>query len=223
MPGASRVATAAPRSLGIELHCAGCSVSPLKAQLQPALPAETDPDVVEVLASGEVTFPAPGTWTLEPLGVDIHVRSPTSNDPPLVEIRSWSQPLPSGCSASSIAAAVSALASGANRGEGDALAQVLASDIDLSLAGGSLPTMTAHGRSDAIALLSARQKAGERLYPFLVYAASGPQTGSGLVDLAISVIRDAPDLGTQRLALAGSALRCTDGMFLRFNAAVTGS
>jgi hypothetical protein len=59
--------------------------------------------------------------------------------------------------------------------------------------------------------------AGERVYPYLVYAAS---VGDDAIDLSLYLVRQASDLSSalgDRRAFAGSRLWCSDLLLLRFN------
>lgn len=203
-------------------RCADCSLATLLEldATTPAVKYELDPGIAESI-NATVVFPAAGTWTFEPFGGQIAVRSPTSMQPPVVVVRRWSDPLTADCGAKQIENAVARFAQAFNSGSPADLTQALNPLVDFSMQGEPLPTFVTKNRDEVGDYVRTRFLAGETIYPYLVYAASN---GDNSIHLAVYFVRNAPDLprGSKghryRRAAAGSRLFCYDLLLLRFNA-----
>ena len=207
----------------MKAQCADCA-SATQFEFDAATPAvryELDPGIAESI-NATVVFPAEGTWSFEPFGGRITVRSPTSTNPPVVVVRPWSKPLTADCGAKHVENAVASLAQAFNSGSPAGLMQALNPVVDFSMHSEPLPTFISKDRDEVGIYLQARFLAGETIHPYLVYAASN---GDNSIHLAVYFVRNAPDLPSgskghsYRRAVAGSRLFCYDGLLLlRFNA-----
>ena len=220
-PGALE-AIAPAKSVRIKARCADCSP---EARLEfdartPAVKYELDPGIAESI-NATVVFPAEGTWTFEPFGGQITVRSPTSTQPPVVVVRPWSQPLTADCGAKQVENAVARFAQAFNSGSPGDLAQSLNPLVDFSMVSEPLPNFVTKKREEVGDYVRTRFIAGETIHPYLVHAAS---IGDNAIDLMVYFVRNAPDLPSgskghsYRRAAAGSRLFCHDLLLLRFNA-----
>jgi len=218
----ARVVSVPPKSARIKARCAGCvSTAPLEFDVTtPAVQYELDPGIAEALVA-TVVFPAEGTWSFEPFGGQITVRSPTSTKPPVVVVRPWSTPLAADCGAKQVENAVIRFAQAFNSGRPGDLAQALNPLVDFSMHGEPLPTFATKKRDEVGDYVRTRYLAGETIHPYLVHAAS---IGDNAIDLMVYFVRNAPDLPSgskghsYRRAAAGSRLFCYDLLLLRFNA-----
>ncbi|HEV8670608.1 MAG TPA: hypothetical protein VGS01_07715 [Candidatus Limnocylindria bacterium] len=209
----------AAKTIRVEARCVGCSsATRLAVDLTSPVPRyELDPGVAEAIV-GTVVFPIEGVWRIEPLGGEVIVRSPTSTQPPVVVVRPWSVPLAADCGPRQIETALARFARGFNAANPTELAQALNQQVDFSMTGEPLPTFATHARDEVVSYARARTLAGEKVYPYLVYAAS---IGDSAVDLIVYFVRQAPDIPSvrgYRTAAAGSRLVCSDLLLLRFNA-----
>jgi hypothetical protein len=216
------VANAPAKSVRIGAHCVGCA-SPALLEFDAATPAvryELDPGIAESM-SASVVFPAEGTWSFEPFGGQITVRSPTDTQPPVVVVRPWSKPLTADCGAKQIENAVARYAQAFNSGNPADLAQSLNHLVDFSIHGEPLPNFATKKREEVGDYIRTRFLAGETVHPYLVHAAS---IGDNAIDLMVYFVRKSPDLPSgskghsYRRAAAGSRLFCYDLLLLRFNA-----
>ena len=220
---AGQVEAIAPaKRVRITARCAACSPTAL-LEFDAATPAakyELDPGIAESI-NATVVFPAAGTWTFEPVGGQITVRSPTSTQPPVVIVRPWSKPLTADCGAKQVENAVAHLAQAFNSGSTGDLARSLNPLVDFSMQNESLPSFASKKRDEVGAYIRTRFIAGETIHPYLVHAAS---IGDNAIDLMVYFVRNAPDLPSgnsghsYRRAAAGSRLFCYDLLLLRFNA-----
>ena len=215
-------AVAPPKRVPIKARCADCSPTALLEfdATTPAVKYELDPGIAESI-NATVVFPAEGTWTLEPIGGQIAVRSPTSTQPPVVIVRPWSKPLTADCGAKQVENAVARLAQAFNSGKPGDLVYSLNALVDFSMQNESLPSFASKKRDEVGAYIRTRFIAGETIHPYLVHAAS---IGDNAIDLMVYFVRNAPDLPSgskghsYRRAAAGSRLFCDDLLLLRFNA-----
>lgn len=218
------VGNLAATAIRVEARCISCSPT-VRLAFEAKTPDpryELDPGVAEAI-SGIAEFPMEGLWRFEPVGGELIVRSPTSTEPPVVVVRPASVPLSATCGPKQVEQVVATFARGFNAASAVELAQALNRLVDFSMTGEPLPTFSTHTRDDVVNYASERTRAGERVYPYLVYAAS---IGDNAVDLSVYFVRNAPDLPTgsrgfsYRRAFAGSRLFCSDLLLLRFNAAL---
>jgi len=216
----ARVVSVPPKSVRITARCADClSTAPLEFDVTtPAVQYELDPGIAEAIVA-TVVFPAEGTWSFEPLGGQITVRSPTSTQPPVVVVRPWSTPLTADCGAKQVERAVARFAQAFNSGTPADLAHSLNPLVNFSV---TEPVPFATKKRDEVGdYVRTRFLAGETIHPYLVYAAS---IGANAVELLVYYVRKAPDLPTgtsghsYRRAAAMSQLFCDDLLLLRFNA-----
>jgi hypothetical protein len=216
------VPNAPPRTVRIKARCLNCpSGIGLEFDARtPEPPWELDPGIAEAIRSF-VVFPHTGTWIFEPVGVQLLVRSPTSTDPPVVAVRPWSGPMPPGCEVDRIADVLVRLAQAYQAG--GELAKVLDPLVSFSMSGPPQPTFRTRSRDAVVKYVHRRSSVGERVYPYVVYAAD---TGANAVELAVYFVRAAPDLPNARdgfrQAVAGARMHCADGLLLRFNADLLG-
>lgn len=213
------VGTTGSKNIRIKATCVGCaSAASVDIDLRSPIPRyELDPGVAEAIV-GTAVFPVEGLWRFEPLGGELIVRSPTSTKPPVVVVRQWSVPLTAECGAKQIENALANFARGFNTASSTELALALNHQVSFSIAGEPLSAFATHARDEVVNYARARNLAGERVYPYLVYAAS---IGDNAVDLIVYFVRQAPDLPSvsgYRTAAAGSRLFCSDLLLLRFNA-----
>jgi hypothetical protein len=213
------VGTAASTNIRIKATCVGCaSAASVDIDLTSPIPRyELDPGVAEAIVATAV-FPVEGVWRFAPLGGELIVRSPTSTQPPVVVVRPWSVPLTADCGSKQIENALANFARGFNTASSADLARALNHQVAFSIAGEPLSAFATHARDEVVNYARARNLAGERVYPYLVYAAS---IGDNAVDLMVYFVRQAPDLPSvrgYRTAAAGSRLFCSDLLLLRFNA-----
>lgn len=213
---------ATSRTIRIDARCVDC---PATARLQfdattPGRQYQRNPDVAEAVMA-RVDFPAEGTWTFAPIGLELDVRAPTSTRPPVVVLRG-SVPLPANCGSNEIRTVIARFSQAFNAANPTDLAELLDQHVDFSMTGPPLPKFVTQQRDEVSGYARSRTAAGERIYPYLVYAAT--YRGSP-VDVGVYFVRHAPDLpgpdGYQR-AYAGSLLRCEDLRLLRFNAGPVG-
>jgi hypothetical protein len=218
--------SAPAKSVRITARCFGCA-STARLEFDAATPAvkyELDPGIAESI-NASIILPAEGTWTFEPLGGQVAVRSPTSAQPPVVIVRPWSTPLTSDCGARQIENAVARFAQAFNAGRPDDLVQSLNHLVDFSITGVPLPTFATTRRDEVRGYVRTRFLAGETIHPYLVYAAS---IGANAIELLVYYVRQAPDLPRPttgygyRRAAAMSQLFCDDLLLLRFNADLLG-
>jgi hypothetical protein len=162
-----------------------------------------------------LTFPAAGTWRVEPLGLEFMVRELDPFEPPFIHVRPWSDPLPGDCGRERIAAIARTFEAAYNTGAPDLLASVVQPGMNFSIAGGAAPIIV-QDRDAFVAGVSARQAQGERLKITTIHVVA-----QGSVFLAVAADRTAPDLpgGSQRLFGKGS-LYCTQGQFVHLNLGV---
>jgi hypothetical protein len=211
-------ANAPAKSVRIKARCAGCSpVALLEFDANtPAVRYELDPGIAESI-NASVVFPAEGSWTLEPFGGQITVRSPLSTQPPVVIVRPWSKPLTADCGAKEVENAFARFAQAFNAGSAADLAHSLNHSVNFSMTE-PLPTFATKKRDEVGDYVRARFLAGETIHPYLVYAAS---IGANAVELVVYFVRKAPDLPATssgyRRAAAMSQLFCYDLLLLRFN------
>jgi hypothetical protein len=215
--------TAQSRTIHIDARCVDCdSAAPLSFDVTSPVPRyELDQGVAEAIGA-IITFPTEGRWHFEPFGGELVVRSPTSAAAPVVVVQPGSPPLSSTCGETQIQQAVTHLQRGFNQASASDLGQALSPEVDFSMSGGPLPQFTTHARDDVLAYARSRTLVGERLYPYLVFAGAASGNGTA-VDLAIYLVRQAPDLPSPRgyrRVFAGSRLSCPDALLLRFNAAL---
>ena len=217
-------AIAPARSVRIKARCANCSAATLLEfdANTPAVKYELDPGIAESI-SATIVFPAEGTWTFEPFGGQITVRSPTSTKAPVVVVRPWSKPLTADCGAKQVEDAVARFAQAFNTGSPGDLAQSLNPLVDFSMISEPLPSFATKKREEVGGYIRARFIAGETIHPYLVHAAS---IGDNAIDLMVYFVRNASDLPSgssghsYRRAAAGSRLFCDDLLLLRFNASL---
>jgi len=215
-------AFAPAKRVRIKARCADCVPATLLEfdAATPAVKYELDPGIAESI-NASVVFPAEGTWTLEPFGGQITVRSPTSTQPPVVVVRPWSKPLTADCGAKQVENAVARFAQAFNSGNPGDLARSLNHLVDFSMHSEPLPNFATKKREEVGDYIRTRFIAGETIHPYLVYAAS---IGDNAIDLMVYFVRNAPDLPSgskghsYRRAAAGSRLFCYDLLLLRFNA-----
>jgi hypothetical protein len=213
------------KTIRITARCVGCA-SAARLEFDAATPAvkyELDPGIAESITAS-VTFPTEGTWTFEPLGGQLIVRSPTSAQPPLVVVRPWSVPLNADCGPKQVADVFARFAQAFNTGSPADLAQSMNHAVDFSMTGEPLPQFVTKKRDEVGDYVRDRHAAGETIHPYLVYAAT---RGDSAVDLSVYFVRKAPDLPSvsgrgYRYAGAGSRLFCYDLLLLRFNADLLG-
>jgi hypothetical protein len=220
---AGQVEAIAPaKRVRITARCADCSSAAMLEfdATTPAVKYELDPGIAESI-NATVVFTAEGTWTFEPFGGQITVRSPTSTEPPVVVVRPWSKPLTADCGAKQVENAVSRFAQAFNSGSPGDLAHSLNPLVDFSMQNESLPSFATKKREAVGDYIRTRFIAGETIHPYLVHAAS---IGDNAIDLMVYFVRNAPDLPSgskghsYRRAAAGSRLFCYDLSLLRFNA-----
>ena len=215
-------AIAPVKRVRITARCADCSpaASLVFDATTPAVKYELDPGIAESI-NATVVFPTEGTWTFDPIGGQITVRSPMSTQPPVVIVRPWSTPLTADCGAKQVENAVARLAQAFNSGSPGDLAQSLNPLVDFSMHNEPLPTFATKKRAEVGDYIRTRFMAGETIHPYLVHAAS---IGDNAIDLMVYFVRNAPDLPSSnsghsyRRAAAGSRLFCYDLLLLRFNA-----
>jgi hypothetical protein len=215
-------AIALAKRVRIKARCTDCSPAALLEfdATTPLVKYELDPGIAESI-NATVVFPAEGTWTFEPLGGKITVRSHTSAQPPVVIVRPWSKPLTADCGAKQVENAIARLAHAFNSGSPGDLAQSLNPLVDFSMRNEPLPTFATKKREEVGDYIRTRFIAGETIHPYLVHAAS---IGDNAIDLMVYFVRSAPDLPSgskghsYRRAAAGSRLFCYDLLLLRFNA-----
>lgn len=184
----------------------------------PVVPYELNAGIAEVITA-QVVFPAEGTWAFEPFAGQITARAATSSQPAVVIVRPWSAPLSADCGPPQIERAVTSLAQAFNTGDPSGLGRALNPGVDFSITAAPLAPFVTQKRDEVGDHIRARFLAGERIYPYLVYAGA---VGNSAVDLAIYFVRIAPDLPPSasgyRRAFAGSRLSCSDLLLARFNA-----
>jgi hypothetical protein len=163
-----------------------------------------------------LTFPAAGTWRVEPLGLEFVVRALDPFEPPFIHVRRWSDPLPSDCGRERIADIARRFEAAYNTGAPDVLASVVQPGMNFSIAGGAVPVIV-RDRDTFVTRIGERQAQGERLQITAIHAvAQGPS-----VSLAVAADRTAPDLPGGRQRLSGkAALYCTQGQFVHLNLGV---
>jgi len=159
-----------------------------------------------------LTFPAVGTWQLDPSGVQITVRAIDAFEPPFIHVRG-TEPLPLECSRDKVADLMKRFEHAYNNGDPALLRSVVQESIDFSIAGGAVPFI-AYGREKFVAGAVDRQSRGERIEITLVYVA----TYQGGLGLAVHAIRTAPDLPEARQKLVGKgAMWCSQHQLVHLN------
>lgn len=220
---AGPVVTNAPaKTMRIRARCVGCASAALLEfdAVTPAVRYELNPGIAESI-NASVVFPAEGTWSFEPFGGQIIVRSPTSTQPPVVVVSPGSQAFTADCGTTQIENAVARYAQAFNAGRPSDLAQSLNPAVDFSVSGQPLATFAAKTRDAVGDYIRTRYLAGETIYPYVVYAHS---IGANAVDVLVYFVRMAPDLPSSsggygyRRAAAVSQLFCDDRLLLRFHA-----
>lgn len=202
--------------LPLTVECVSCTADPMDAVAKSYAGHGPD-DMTHQGATAHfevgLTFPAAGTWRVEPLGLEFLVRAVDPFEPPLIHVRPWSEPLPGDCGREEIAEIARRFEAAYNTGGPELLASVAQPGMNFSIAGGALPVIV-QGRDAFVARIGERQAQGERLQITSIYAvAQGPS-----VSLAVGADRTAPDLPGRSQRLYGKAtLYCTEGQFVHLN------
>jgi hypothetical protein len=195
------------------LTCAAPSVEGVAIQEEIQGPDSVAHVGATALFFATVMFPTPGSWRVEPFGTVIEVRGLSPFEPPVIDIRTYSDPLPDGCGRAEISDLVKGFERAYNTGNAELLASVVQDGVDFSIAGGESPLIL-QGRDPFVAGIVARHARGERIEFTALHLASD----RGVVGMAIDAIRTAPDLRQGRQLLTGKARAyCSPQQFIHLN------
>lgn len=195
------------------LTCAAASVDGVATQEEIRGPASVAHVGATAAFFATMTFPTPGSWRVDPFGTVIAVRGLSPFEPPVIDVRTYSDPLPDGCGRAEISDLVKRFERAYNTGSAEHLAGVVQDGLDFSIAGGEVPVIL-QGRERFVTGIVARHARGERIEFTAVHLASD----RGALGMAIDAIRTAPDLSQGPQLLTGKARAyCSPPQFIHLN------
>jgi hypothetical protein len=209
----------APAEIAISARCVDCTGPTLTGKalrdkdLGPASAAHAG---ATIGYSAALTFPAVGTWRIDPFETLVTVRALDAFEPPLIHVRPWSDELPEGCNREDVAALLARFERAYNTGDPALLEGVVQQGINFSIAGGE-QRFVATDRESFIRGVAARHAAGESIR----FTEAGVASTNGAVNMSVNAIRSAPDLSGGRQRLIGkAAMWCTQPQFIHLNLGV---